>query len=231
MSGLVLVPTLNRPKLVERFVKSYEDTGSTVPVWFLIDDSELLQSFSGDISIKKTGTAVTMGDKCRFIWPQVIEAKPEWVGLLNDDHILRTHEWDKKVEALIDGTNMVSSNDGHWNFGVNVVGITAWSMPVLQSAGFPIFPRNLQHYFIDNLWKSIGEATGCWVETMKINIEHAHVFNGKMEADDTFRKVNDPKRTSYDQKEAEYFMQHDLGDVVARIKALRINKEIDKKFV
>lgn len=234
MNGLILLPTLNRPVLLKRFIDSYVETKAEVPVWILVDETD--KSYDGistpdQIKFINTGPAVTMGDKCRYVWDDVKKDIPEWTGLLNDDHVCITPEWDKKVEALIDGTNMVSTNDGYWNFGTNVVGCTAWSMPLLESAGFPIFPRNLQHYFIDNIWKAIGDATGCWTETMTVNIEHRHVFRGLMEADDTFRKVNDQKATAYCQKEAEYFMQHDLAEVVERIKKLRSGHALEAKFV
>lgn len=230
MSGLILLPTLNRPKLLERFIESYKaTTGGNTTVLVLVDDNDI-KNYEW-VRLRNTGSSVSMGDKCRFVWPQVKELNPSWIGLLNDDHVCVTPEWDKKVEALIDGTNMVSCNDGSWNFGTNVVGITAWSMPLLEAAGFPIFPRNLQHYFIDNVWKSIGEKTGCWHETMKINFEHRHVFRGQMEADDTFKLVNDPQRTAYDQKEAQHFMDQDFEGVVERIKKLRLGHVLENKFV
>lgn len=234
---IILLPTLNRIHLVQRFVDSYKETRATCPVWILVDSEDRnkhaydILKLADGFRVIDTGSAISMGDKCRFIWPHVKQSGEASVGLLNDDHVCMTKEWDKKVEAMIDGTNMVSCNDGNWNFGTNVVGITAWSMPLLDAVGFPIFPRNLQHYFVDNVWKSIGDATGCWLETLKINFEHRHVFRGQMEADDTFKRVNDPEKTAYDQKEAQHFMDQDFAGVVERVKKLREPHSLESKFV
>lgn len=235
---MILLPTLNRPNLLKRFFESYIETKAIVPVMVLMDNSDYEKNKAEYDSIvypvnawmHNTGSNVSMGDKTRCSWGRIKEDYPKWIGLLNDDHVCITPEWDKKVEALLDGTNMVSTNDGNWNFGFNVVGLTAWSMPILEAAGFPIFPRNLHHYFIDNLWKAIGESTGCWLETSKINIEHRHVFCGKMEADDTFKKVNAPKANEYDQAEFKHFMEQDFKDVCMRIMKLRTQQITENKF-
>ncbi len=242
MNALVLLPTLNRTKLLKNFIESYRTTNSIVEVKVLIDSADWLANNDAyeairdtlsdtNISFVDTGTAVQMGDKIRSVWTAVKPMKLNWVCLLNDDHQCITPEWDKKTDALIDGTNMVSTNDGFWNFGINVVGLTAWSMPLLEAAGFPIYPRNMKHMFIDNTWKAIGESTGCWHETMKINIAHNHAYIGKMEQDDTFKKVNDMVKIKYDQKEFEHFMEQDFKDVCMRIMALREVHNLKSKLV
>lgn len=238
---MILLPTLNRTTLLSEFIKSYIETKATVDVVVLIDSADLeanlhayeaiKESMPKSFSFVNTGDAISMGDKIRFYWPTVQGLKPNWIGLLNDDHYCVTPEWDKKSEAMLDGTNMVSTNDGNWNFGFNVVGLTAWSYPLLEAAGFPIFPGKLHHYYIDNVWKSIGEATGCWLETNKINIEHRHVWCGKMPQDATFTKVNNPQDTEYNRKEFEHFMAQDFQSVCERITKLRTEHLLKAKFL
>jgi hypothetical protein len=226
MNGVILLPTLNRIEKLKEFIKSYKETSAEISVWILVDDQdfnsnikeyESIQKYLPDaMGFHKTGTAISMGDKCRFIWPEMTKFGYSWIGILNDDHYCITPEWDKKCEALIDGTNIVSTNDGYWNFGVRVAGLTAWSMPLLDVCGFPIFPRNLQHICIDDVWKNIGEATGCWKETMKINIEHRHVFKGAPK-DQTHDKVYENASWAYDGAEFKFFMQQDFKSVCDRI--------------
>jgi len=239
MSGIILLPTLNRTKLVKQFFASYEATHAEVPGILLVDEhdfdnnqtayEEIIKLLPSNWELKETGNAVSMGDKIRFIWPEL--SGYLWIGLLNDDHFCVTEEWDKKVEGMLDGTNMVSTNDGNWNFGVRVVGLTAWSKPLLDCAGFPIFPRNLQHLYIDDVWKAIGEATGCWRETNKINIEHRHVFFHKMAKDETFEKVYAQPSWEYDSKEFKHFMEQDFNKVVERVKALRADETLKGSFL
>jgi hypothetical protein len=230
---IILLPTLNRVSLLKRFLESYHATNSTCEVIVLVDDEDYEKNAKGYDEVRwrieKTGNARSMGDKCRFIWDEVKDAPT--IGLLNDDHVLMTPEWDKKADALLDGTNMLSTNDGHWKFGTNVVGLTAWSMPVLKAAGFPIFPKGMNHWFIDDVWKAIGEKTGCWKETMTINCEHRHVFNGKMEVDETAR-VSQAEMSARESKEAfDLFMKDECEGVCERIKALREEQSIKAKFL
>jgi hypothetical protein len=188
------------------------------------------ESLPANWEIRKTGVAVSMGDKIRFAFQDTDLRNSEWVGLLNDDHFCVTDEWDKKVEALIDVTNMVSTNDGFWQFGTRVVGLTAWSMPLLDACGFPIYPRNLQHLYIDDLWKAIGESSGCWLETMKVNIEHRHIFAGKSEKDETHDRVYAPASWEYDAKEYKHFMEQDFKNVCERVSELRKTHHLKEKF-
>lgn len=239
MTGVIIVPTLNRPALLHNFIKSCEETKTDIQIRFLVDDVDYHNNkdayeavealFTPNMRLIKTGTAVSMADKTKYIWSHIQEYK--WVGLLNDDHYCLTRHWDLLIEGMMDGTNMVSTNDGFWNFGFRVVGLTAWSTALLESCGFPIFPRGLQHLYIDDVWKAIGESTGCWHETMRVNIEHRHTFINKMEADDTFRKVNDPLAYQKDLKEFTEFMEQDFKAVCERVLALRSGQVHSNKFV
>lgn len=237
MSGVLLLPTLNRIELLKRFIQSYRDTHAQIETKILVDSSDLEMNLDAyesldlppSMKIRNTGENISMGDKCRFLWDE-IKDQYSWVALLNDDHVCLTDQWDQKCEGLIDGANMVSSNDGGWNFGINVVGITAWSMPLLHSCGFPIFPDGISHWFIDNVWHQIGLATGCWQETLTINIEHRHVFCGKMAPDSTYQISQDKTKAEAGQAAFEKFMENDFKGVCERINKLRSQHIFKEKF-
>lgn len=237
MSGLILLPTLNRTKLLKNFVESYVETKATVDMWILVDDVDYHNNqaeydaiqLPETVEIISTGSAVSMGDKVRHVWEHVDDYK--WIGLLNDDHYCITPEWDKKAYEMLDGTNMLSTNDGFWNFGFRVVGLTAWSKPLLDACDFPIFPDHIDHLFIDDIWKAIGESTGCWKETMKINIEHRHVFCGKSPEDDTFKKVNNQAKYQEGLKAFTKFMEQDFKTVCEKILNMRSTHVHANKFV
>ncbi len=237
---MILVPTLNRIELLKRFVQSLKDTGATCPGLLIVDEKDWAAHNAEYTAIEeslrllpswkfKLTKAVSMGDKVREVWDEVKTEK--WVGILNDDHVCITPGWDRKVELLLDGTNMVSTDDGGWNFGFRVCGLTAWSMPLLEVCGFPIFPRNLQHLYIDDVWKNIGDQTGCWLETNKVKIEHNHVYNGKMGKDATFEKVNAPSSWEYDAKEFKHFMEQDFKGLCERVVKFRSREIAKEKFV
>lgn len=243
MKGLLLIPTLNRIELLKQFLKSYAEAESTVTTVLLVDEAdykvneayyrEIELCLPETIKLINTHTAVTMGDKIRFIYPKIDSIVPEckWVGLLNDDHYIITKGWDKIVESLIDGKNFISTNDGYWCFGVQCCGLTAWSVELLKTAGFPIFPDALQHLYIDNLWKAIGESAGCWVETMRINVEHKHVLRGAMPADETYHKSNNQAQYMKEEKVFREFMEEKFRDTCMNIIKLRSEQNLDAKFI
>lgn len=238
MNACILLPTLNRVELLKRFLQSYRDTKATVEVAILVDSKDREKNkaaydsldLPANCAIVETGHFVSMGDKVRSVWDSLESMNYDWIGILNDDHVCLTEEWDKRTDELIDGTNMVSTNDGSWNFGFNVVGLTAWSTPLLRAAGFPIFPNGIDHWFIDNVWKSIGEKTGCWHETIKINIEHRHVFCGKMEADDTYKVSQNQAKAQMAAEAFDRFLREDFPSVCERIDKLREGETKRAKF-
>lgn len=246
MKGILLLPTLNRIELLKTFIKSYKDSEAQTQVAILIDQDDLKSNDKGYkevqeyitehslslIELINTHEAVTMGDKIRYIFPKIESIVPDcqWVGLLNDDHYIVTKHWDKIVNELIDGKNFISTNDGYWNFGYACCGLTVWSKELLQTVDFPIYPKGLQHLFIDNLWKAIGESTGSWEETMRINVEHRHVFKGAMPADETHIKSNNQERYNAEEKVFRKFMEEDFKDVCMRIVKMRSEENLDSKF-
>jgi len=162
---------------------SAQDT--TTPGLIIVDKNDWLKNegqylelrsvFPNDDWDYKITEAVTMGDKCREVWPEIEGS--EWVGILNDDFDFRTYMWDVKLLSRLDGKNFVSSND-RWLAPVRATTATAWSMPLLKAVGFPIFPPELKHLHIDSLWENLGRATGCWRIAMDVIVEHRHVLKG-----------------------------------------------------
>jgi hypothetical protein len=240
---VVLLPTLNRINLLKRFANSYIETKAEAPLLILVDEDDLrlnqvgydeVAALSDSFRIVSTRINVTMGAKCRYVYKDYLKnhfPEAKYVGLLNDDHFCVTPEWDKIVIARFrSGVEMISTNDGFWNFGIQPVGLTAWSIDMLDRCGIPIYPEGLDHLFIDNIWKAIGESSGIWRETMKVNIEHRHVFKGDMEPDQTFHKSNNQEQYQKDGKVFEDFMNTQFKTVIDKIMNVRAQALVDAKF-
>ncbi len=113
------------------------------------------------------------------------------------------------------------------DFGVKVCGLTAWSIPLLDKLELPIYPEGLQHLYIDDMWKALGESSGCLRETMKINIEHRHVYRNLMLPDQTFHKSNSQQSYIDDGKVFEKWMNENFAPTVKKIMDFR-NEEMLK---
>jgi hypothetical protein len=128
--------------------------------------------------------------------------------------------WDVKLRDRLDGKNFVSSND-RWMAPMKAATATAWSMPLLEALGWPIYPPGLQHLFIDDIFEAIGRGAGCWRICMDVVVEHRHVLNGRGAKDETHDKVYSQKAWDRDHATFELFMKHDFQEVIKKVQALQ----------
>lgn len=222
---MILLPTLNRIEKLKNFVGSMLATKTSSPGLVITDHADYEMNKASYEALELPlgweilqTTAISMGDKCREAWPLVKSAA--WVMITNDDHFAVTPEWDKKLLAKLDGTNFTSAND-RWLSPSKATTATAWSVPLLETLGWPIYPPCLQHLFIDDLWENLGRATGCWRPVMSAVVEHHHVLNGRGKDDETHQKVYSPKAWDHDKAVFDNFMKYDFADCVEKIKKLQ----------
>lgn len=187
-----LIPSLNRIKKLTECMDSFKATHISTPGIIIVDSDDLSQNVEAYDSVRehlpkgwsiRVTKARGFGDKVREIWPEVRDC--EWVSLMNDEHYAITDEWDKKLIKQLTGKNFVSCND-RWNAPARSAGCTMWSMPLLEAVGWPIFPPQINHLGIDDVWEQLGRATGTWRVDMSVVIEHRHVFRGG-EMDETHK--------------------------------------------
>ncbi len=181
---MILLPTYNRIEKLKNFLKSAVETETSTPGLVLIDEEDFAankQEYLGmegaypecwRVHITKSRG---MGAKVREVWRFVREYAV--VGILNDDHVCITKNWDTKLIRQLNGKNFISCND-NWNAPFRAAGATIWSMPLLECVGWPIFPPQIDHLGIDDAWELLGRATGCWTVDMTVIIEHDHVLKG-----------------------------------------------------
>lgn len=174
-----LVPSRRRPKNLARLFDSLRQTNTTTPGAVLIDtvDYELLRQEYEALSVPEGWEIVqtqgeSMGDKVRELWPRY--SPLDWVGLMGDDNIPDTDGWDRILINALRGWNVITTNDG-WQAPKRMAGATLWSGDLIRSVGY-VYPTELRHLFIDDLWETLGRKTECWHIRMDIVVKHAHVF-------------------------------------------------------
>jgi hypothetical protein len=175
-------------------------TGTTTPGLILIDNKDLgehnyktvYDSLPSKWSILPTENAVTMGDKLRYIlelWEKA-ESWPEWIGLMNDDHVPQSLGWDIELvnDVRNNGKHFVTCNDA-WVYGNGrAVGAYCWSSKLIRPLGFLIPPR-MQHLYADDVWETLGrECPGLWHERGDVVVEHRHATRTG-ESDATHQKT------------------------------------------
>ncbi len=228
-----LLPTLNRLAKLEVFLKTAIAAETSTPGLILVDENDYLANLDKYEGLSlplgwayRTTRGISMGDKCREVWPTLGDRK--WVGILNDDHHIITKHWDQLMLKTLDGTNFASANDRKMA-PIKATTATVWSKALLDALNWPIYPPQLQHLFIDDLWENLGRATGCWRICMNVVVEHHHVLFGKAPADETHEKVYNQKAWDMDRAIFENIMKHDFAQAVATIKKHQ-NKPRGQRF-
>lgn len=197
MKGTFLLPSLGRAHLVKRFIESYIKTKSNVPVWVLVDkddpkkDEYLALEFPKKITLTLTETR-TMGDKVNEVKDRWIDL--DYVGILNDDHVLITPEWDKKILSALNGTNVIATNDGPspdkpWNAPHRLCGAITFSGGVIRALGY-MFPPGIKHLYSDEAWGFLFNHAKNAQFLMDVCVEHRHAYLNPADRDDTYRAIN-----------------------------------------
>lgn len=187
---MLLVPTRKRLSKLRNFIHSAIKTETECPAILIVDHEDWNENEKEYRSILLPANwafvqtdAKGMGPKVREVWDEHVKGK-EWVGILNDDHVLITKHWDKRLINQLNGKNFVTCND-RWNAPLRAAGATMFSMPLMECFGFKMFPDQIDHLGIDDVFEQLGKACGCWEVDMSVVIEHHHVFKNPDSADET----------------------------------------------
>lgn len=199
MNGLILLPSLNRPKLCERFFEAYRATESETPGLLIVDHEDpALEEYkklkAPDGWTLQITKSRTMGDKFRETWNEY--ADKDFVIILNDDHIPRTKHWDQAVISQLNGSNCVFTNDGPspdkpYVFPQRICGAIAISGKIYRALGW-LFPPGVQHLFSDDCWAHLFSGAQCANGLPDVCVEHRHAYAHTGEQDETFKVINGP---------------------------------------
>lgn len=227
MKGTWLLPSLNRPHLLKEFFDAYRATEGETPGMVLVDKNDPKKAEYLQLDYPKGWAlvlteGVTMGDKVREVWDQII--KLDWVGILNDDHRPRTMNWDRRVISLLNHHNIVGTNDGPspdkpWKAPQKLCGAICYSGNVLRATGY-MFPPGINHLFHDDIWEHMGGRAQNIQIMMDVCVEHAHAYIHKRE-DDTHKRVNSEESWKHDHHAFQEWLKHSADRDTMKLVALQ----------
>lgn len=211
-------------------MKSAVEAETSTPGIVIVDSQDYINNREAYVDLETTKfpkdwkihvtEAVGMGDKIREVWGRVRDCA--WVNILNDDHYIITKNWDTKLIKQLNGKNFVTCND-RYQAPARAAGATMFSMPLLEAVGWPIFPPQINHLAIDDVWEKLGRTTGVWRVDMQTVIEHRHIYKGAA-MDDTHRLTygegpwqNSPAHVDVAQR-MQIFLETEFPAAVERIK-------------
>lgn len=167
---LVAIPSLDRPKLVQRCLASLFDNGTGA------FDVLVIQNRRGGI-IKALNSSLP---------PQLLE-RYSVLGVLNDDMVVRTPGWDALVlKELSEAPGLLYGRDG-----IQDARMATWHFMNVEIplALCYIWPPQFSHMRGDMAMTEIARRAGCLHYKPDLFIEHLHYTAGKSEKDATYAEA------------------------------------------
>lgn len=195
----ILIPTLNRPKNIEKFTLSVDKTTSEpdkVEIVFGIHEEDMLSKNKIEeikskvkISIRSIFIKRYEDNKIHlsYLWNQIYEqAKYPIVGYFGDDVLFHTEGWDKEIrnEFAIDKTIMVCCNDIHIQKGKAATLFFTHKI-VHDKFGFYL-PMKFRRWYADTYWDVIFRNADKYHYREDIVTEHLHPDVFEERKDDTY---------------------------------------------
>lgn len=198
---VVIVPTRGRPGNAARLAAAFRETHALDAVVVFVadwDDPELpgyRKLLETDqiprLVVLDNGTGRGMTRALNYAARRYADLY-EAVGFMGDDHMPRTSHWDSHVMDELDSLDprIVYGNDLFQ--GAALPTAVFMQARMIRALGF-MAPDVLQHLYVDNFWKELGERTGGLRYLDDVIIEHVHPAAGKTVMDDGYRRVNAPE--------------------------------------
>lgn len=225
----VIVPTRGRPGNAARLATAFRETHAldAVPVFVADwDDPELpaYRKLLNDEVIPRLMIVEDPGPRGMTFALNYAARRYaglyEAVGFMGDDHLPRTVNWDSRIMEELDSLEprIVYGND--LLQGPALPTAVFMQSRMINALGF-MAPQSLQHLYVDNYWKALGEAVGGLRYLPDVIIEHLHPAAGKAAMDDVYRAVNAPKVDTTDRMMWEHY--RDGAGFAAAVKT--VNRE------
>lgn len=193
---IVVVPSRGRPQNIAELIESFYATcKANTKLWVCVDDDDPeLNEYSRVVHGGPGGYTYLWVDKPSRIGPILNRVVPkaaeqdDVVAFMGDDHRPRTVAWDQLyINTLRDmGTGVVYGND--LIQGAVIPTQVAMTSDIVKATG-KFVPEGMLHLWLDNVWKTIGEATKLRY-LPDVIVEHMHPIAGKSEWDEGYARNN-----------------------------------------
>lgn len=193
----IIVPSRGRPERLRELLDAIEANSTSETIVYVATDYDdpALEAYVDMIKDHDAAVYHVSGPrKSLSQWTNILAGRAiagcEYVASLGDDHRPRTHGWDEQlIKAIekLDGPGFAYGNDllqGAWL-------PTAWvvSSVVVDALGWMMLPT-CEHMYVDNVIKTLGEATGRLIYQPSVVIEHEHPSAGKAKWDESYAETN-----------------------------------------
>lgn len=182
---MIILPTIYRPESLRRFIHHYAASCATLPIYVVFDAANVFQY--GDVTLPEHWKRCTVptGSRLGDIFTLMFQALPneEFYGMVADDVVPETKEWDLKLRDACQPDKIAWGFDGGKN--ETLIRHPFIGGDLVRRLGFWSAP-GLKHWFIDNAWTDIAQGLNCGVYLPEIRMRHHHYTNGLAQKDRTY---------------------------------------------
>lgn len=209
------LPTKGRADCLQRLLDKIIEIGNSTPGLVIVNGED--PSYS-DIRLPKLWQMHVLPENLGLCgamnWAFDNYPREPWYGLITDDELVHTPEWDETLVKAAGNWNISHGNEG-WQSENRMHSSNVFGGDLIRTVGYWA-PAGLWHWFIDNVWENI--ATDCDLRRYcrEVRTEHKHYLAGKSLKDETYRLGE--SRSLQDEKVFRKWMENEFPHICALIK-------------
>jgi hypothetical protein len=211
-----LFATRSRPENCQRFIDAWIETNASTLVYVRVDDCDPRLDEIVKLPWPKEFTIVVgPREGLRAAMQEMFTNHPSepWYGLLADDLLPQTPNWDLLLIDRAGSAAISYPNDlggkprlpTHPVVGGDLARAIGWF-------GFP----QVHHYFVDTVWRVIGERLGCLYRLSDVIVEHVHPVWNKAETDQVYKES--VRRSTNDRENFNNWVETTVPDLIKKLK-------------
>jgi hypothetical protein len=172
---MFVLPTWNRPEKLEAFFAAAKETNMTSPGAVFLQGKDQLEKYEAVLKNLPSNWICFVGETNIGLvsatnWVISQFKNETWYGLLCDDMLPKTQNWDTKLIKLAKDWNFVSCWDDSVNAHWRATGIMVLGGRLARTTGF-ILPPCCWHICGDDWWQVVGKALSIWKVAADVAIE------------------------------------------------------------
>lgn len=205
---MIVLPTMGRPQLLERFIEAYWKTKAVLPVVVVLDAGDPARRWYGSLRYPETFIVkiAPAGMKIGPILNAMFDENKEegYYGFMADDCVPETIGWDVKLAEACKPDKVAWGHDGLQNEALATHPFVGGDL--IRALGFWQLP-GAQHCFGDTVLTDLARVLGRAVYLSEVHTVHHHKWNGLAADDATYAAQPDfaADKAVYEKFRAEEF--------------------------
>lgn len=209
---LIICPTRERGYKIKEFYDMFKEKSSICDLVFSLDKDDEVNypKFDDKGTFYEIGYRNDIVPAINYVAYKYAQNKQyEFIGILNDDHVIRTDFWDKIIYDKIKGNNFAIAypNDLYPNSKDNYASSVIMGSELIRCLGYMATPT-LKHFYPDAIWIELGKKINQLYYFDDVIIEHMHYTINKSQVDSLYQYVGDFNNGTIAKRDRKFYNQY-----------------------